>query len=196
LRVGRSKDWATGARWLLSSEGRTTLGNPRFSSYLVDDLLLDVEVELLLTEVCRQLLMGPPDVLTDPLIRTFAAALVRQCDLNEYAFSVSEEETLRRAALEPAIGSGSNDATAATLPTAMYVSVRDLLAKLARPADVEALEPEAFRNFVREELDHLREEREIAGSIPQHGEITDEVSRPSTSSSAGAPRASTPSAVE
>ena len=178
LELGRSEGWEASARHLLSPEGRATLGDSQLAIALTADLVRDVEVELLLTEVRKQLLLGPRELLADAVVRAFAVTLIRQCDLNEYVFYVSEAEGRRLAELSSdlaqALRKGAWDDL---MLITMYVPVREIAGHFSADVQLDAIQPETFGRWVRDELANVREEQKIAASIQQHGEISDEVSR-------------------
>ena len=178
LELGRSEGWEASARHLLSPEGRATLGDSQLAIALTADLVRDVEVELLLTEVRKQLLLGPRELLADPVVRAFAVTLIRQCDLNEYVFYVSEAEGRRLAELSSDVGQAlRKGAWDDLMLITMYVPVREIAGHFSAGVQLDAIQPETFGRWVRDELANVREEQTIAASIQQHGEISDEVSR-------------------
>lgn len=131
LQLARAQSWETSARWLLSPAGRRVLGDTRLATLLAVNVVRNVEVELLLTEVRRQLLLDSHELLADGNIRAFVHALIRQCDLNEYVFYISDEEHKRLADVESEWNAGSMaHAADAMMVLAMYVPVRELLGRM------------------------------------------------------------------
>lgn len=155
-------------------EGRTVrLDVSTLQSLAADPVLLplltsapvpDVEVELLLTEVRRQLLdghSGQDAGLAGDLGLEFVCALARQCYLNEYIYYESEAETVAVGNLEASLSGAEMSAGAPWMPIALLACFRPLHQTGARRwTGVQAPAPlaEVFRQQIEEPL----EEAEIA----------------------------------
>jgi len=183
LKLGRIPGWDEAARWLFSPNGRPALEEPSLLEVLKHDINRDIDTELLLTAVRKQLLLGAPEPLREAYVQSLVCALIQQCINNEYVWFVSQEEQQQVTAL---IGPGGTLTTAAapawqTLAMlAMYRPLYELLG-LGAPATQytrtwEGL-PGKLETLVRDYVAVYEEEMAIKQSIESFGAIKDSVSR-------------------
>ncbi|MGC2518217.1 MAG: class I SAM-dependent methyltransferase [Burkholderiales bacterium] len=183
LKLGRVSGWDEAARWLLSPNGRPALEDPSLLEVLEHDINRDIDTELLLTAVRKQLLLGAPEPLREAYVQSLVCALIQQCINNEYVWFVSQEEQQRVTAL---IAPGGTPTTAAASAwqalavLAMYRPLYELLG-LGAPATQhtktwEGL-PGKLETLVRDYVAVYEEEMAIKQSIESFGAIKDPVSR-------------------
>jgi hypothetical protein len=86
IRHGRRFGWSQAAQSFLAAPFRDA---PSVLNALREDINRDYEVELLFTEVRKQLLLNPPSA---ALHQELVAALIQQCANNEYVWFASEAE--------------------------------------------------------------------------------------------------------
>ncbi len=169
IKIARRRGWDEVATWLLS-DGAHHLVDTAFHSELARDVVLDAEVELVLTAL-RKALCKDPERLDDAPMSRFVVALMRQCHLNEYVFYVSPEEEEWRAQLSEVLErglSGANWKTVAVL--ALYEPLDEVASEAADGALLQEA-PQVLRDYLDERRREQREEAEIAGSIETFGPL-------------------------
>ena len=149
-------------------------------------LMPDPKIERILTAARRDLLdfvnaAAPPRPVSTEHER-FAAALARQCFLNEYAYAESEAERLALASLRAALDLSAPVEHSLDRLRIMvfgcYAPLHTLVAAAALDAAARAARGEArFLYVVRRQVVEPLEERNIGSAIPSLGAITDAVSR-------------------
>lgn len=127
LAPARDGDAEAAAAALLSRPGRQALSDPLMLALLRGALNTDPALEAVLTAARRQLLFGPAALATRPGFTAFAAALARQCALNEFVFAEAADEKTRVAALEAELADRTAFSRAEEWPL--------LLTALYRPLD-------------------------------------------------------------
>jgi len=180
IALARKSGPAHAARWLVSDEGRQWLQESRVLDALLRDTLLDVEVELLLTEARRMLLLEGIDPVADAGLHPLVEALIVQGDINEHVFLVTaeEREALAHLVLDAAaVAGGSRAAARALVVHAMYASPRELMRVAGVRASFEGWLPRPFAALMEEARVALAEEAQVAPTIARVGEIRDAVSQ-------------------
>ncbi len=159
---------------------------PLLVSLMERVLIPDPSVERILTAARRDLLqlVSDPGTLTPAgeAHERFVAALARQCFLNEYAYTESDEErdTLAslRAALEKDSGVEDRPARMRLLVFGCYLPLHTLASAAELEAAALAGKGDArFLDVVRYQVVEPLEERRIGARIPSLGTVTDGTSR-------------------
>jgi 2-polyprenyl-3-methyl-5-hydroxy-6-metoxy-1,4-benzoquinol methylase len=178
--IGRRQGWDAAAQWLLGP-GRPHLAGAtrRHLNELAQELVVDAEQELLLSELRRQLLFSDVDILADEGLCALASALIQQCDINEYVFFVTDEEA-RALAQRPinntAIARGSREAALDLVKHAMYIAPRVLVSGLEPRISFTELLPASLAAIMNEARSTFDAEMQIASRITCHGRIRDAIS--------------------
>jgi SAM-dependent methyltransferase len=180
LSIGSSKGWQEAARWLFTPDGEDTLQNPQTMRWLSTKINTLSEVELLLTEFRRILLLDMPDQLERQSVREFVLALLQQCNNNEHVFYVSEPEIKELARIEQRLA--QDDLTAAefengTILLALYEPIPRLAGKLPRFRDELSNFSSEFRSIVEDLLKRQEEEKEILANLATLRPIEEETSQ-------------------
>lgn len=183
IRLGRREGWERAAQWLLSAQGLEAINDSAVERRLRRGINTDIETEFLLTEVRRQLLLGPRERLDDPGIQTLVCTLVRQCLNNEYVWYVSDAEREQvnalRERIDTALAGGDRLDWRELALVSLYVRFDRILGG-GRVADriVELTDkpPRCFDEFFGEWLAGYRQELALRESIPCFGTIDDPVS--------------------
>ena len=90
--VGRSQGWGEAARALCLRRSGELLKDELFLELLRTSVLSDLDLERLLTAVRRILLLElPPERFADRALIGFSIALMQQCWINQFVWSVSKE---------------------------------------------------------------------------------------------------------
>ncbi len=169
LATGREAGWAAAADQALSAKAKALTGDPLWHSALAAEPCTDLDIEALLTAVRRGLLLGADaDGLLGKARIGFVSALIAQCALNEFIFSVEADE---RAALDAirvdgrALAKGTKRARADLCRLALYRPLPDLLEGFG--VEPTRLQPAALRALaeaaVAEHSDEVDAARTIAG---------------------------------
>jgi SAM-dependent methyltransferase len=176
IKVAAKAGFPEAARWLLSPPGRAVLEDERLHAELRGRIGNDIDRELLLTEVRRQLLLERRELVDKPSVQRFVSALVQQCINNEYVYFVTEEEAsaieelLRRA---HSLHSGvASDARSAYL-LAMYQSPQDIPAYL-----LPYMTDGPLGLLVRDYMGTYKEESAIREAIEVISTVENDGSRP------------------
>jgi 2-polyprenyl-3-methyl-5-hydroxy-6-metoxy-1,4-benzoquinol methylase len=183
LERGRKSGWDAAALWLLSSEARDTLANPDLHRLLRRSINVDIETELLLTAMRRQLLFSGPGLLRGSHIQEALASLIWQAINNEYVWYASPAEQEELAELKQNL----HQATAST-PADWTQAARAIL--YLRPnvlcgpgknkdtllASLEKMPP-WLESLLNAYLSDYEEEQVIRQSVRQLGNIKDGTSK-------------------
>ena len=175
-----STHWESAAKWLLSVEGQIVLRDPALLTGLRREINRDVETELLLTELRKELLHGPSQIFDDGAVQLFVCAMIQQCINNEYVWFVSDEER-RRLDLLPATDAERRLCGQTLLVLGLYRPLHELLrlgdsGTSTHDAALAAM-PSPLNTMLRGYIDAYREEAAIKASIERFGTINDGVSR-------------------
>jgi SAM-dependent methyltransferase len=180
LMVGESQGWAAGAKWLLSSKGRPVLRDPLLLTVLSAAANTDLDIEQLLTALRKILLTTPPEkTFRKAHIQEFTYVLIRQLEINEYVFAVSQEEhqQLEEIFVNPqSVAKGSRVAAESLLLKALYTPLWRLLGEDGKDCETWAVTPKKWGDFI---CDHISERSQIAKAaedIECLGSIGDEIS--------------------
>ena len=160
----------------------TPAADPLFCALLEAAPVCDVELERFLTQARRRLILDhlvgtPPSDVTAGADLRFYSALARQCFVNEYVFSTTEEEirtaTDLRDSMVAALAAGTAVPALWPLAIAMYfplgsIAFASRLLERPWPAEVAAV--------LAQQVLEPAEELEIRATIPALTEIDDEVS--------------------
>ncbi len=94
LATGRERGWEAASAELLSPAGQAILADTLLHKVLCKGLVVDIELELLLTALRRAVLcrLGPERLAADPALAGLLSALAIQCANNEHVFYISDEE--------------------------------------------------------------------------------------------------------
>jgi SAM-dependent methyltransferase len=183
LKLGRKAGWQSAAEWSLSQQGRAALCEQQLLTRLSSDINRDTELELLLTELRKSLLLGSWELLHDHGMQLFVCALIQQCINNEYVWFVSDEEQQRLDSLRDTAVSQllTSQGWQNLCVLALYRPLHELLglrgaATFTHYGALEAL-PEPFRVLVRGSIETYHEEVTIKASIERFGTIDDQVSQ-------------------
>lgn len=173
--IGLESGWEAAARWLLSEAGQATLLDPRVHGALRHGINTDIDTELLLTALRRELLFADRRLLERPAVTTTLCTLARQCLNNEYVWYVSgaEKQLLadKLAAVRRADGAPAAWNDVAQL--ALYSRLNEILpgdSAATAIARIEAMPP-CLHEFVATFLAEYHEEMSLKASIRSFGSI-------------------------
>jgi SAM-dependent methyltransferase len=177
-KLGREVGWEQAAQRLISEQGRAALEDGALLDALSRDINRDIDTELLLTAVRRELLLGATDLTRELRLVPFVCALIRQCINNEYVWFVSAEEKERVAALLAAAPGGAIAWQSLAL-LALYRPLYELLglgAGSGRRA-ISGETPGVLKALIDGYLAEHEEEMAIKKSIESFGTIENPTSR-------------------
>ncbi|HER26994.1 MAG TPA: class I SAM-dependent methyltransferase, partial [Rhodospirillales bacterium] len=141
----------------------------------------DLGIEHLLSAVRKELLMARlKESLRKSHIQSFALALVRQAEINEYVFAVSDQERQRLEQIFikiDAVRDGSRAALDNLLLKALYVPISRLLADGGTDMDCQAIRPKALADLISTHMAERRVQAEMAQDIKSLGIIDNDVSQ-------------------
>jgi len=181
LMLGGTSGWDMGAKWLLSSKGRTVLRDPLLLATLSAAANTDLDIEQLLTAVRKALLLSPPkDTVRKGTLLEFACVLARQSEINEYVFAVSEEEQDRLAEISinlQGLRDGSRAASENLVLKALYAPFWSLLGADGRDIDCRMIKPQVLSRHVAAHMAERRAEAKTARGIKSLGVIGDKTSQ-------------------
>ncbi len=163
------------------------LGSSAIAALAQDDLLCrlleydpvtDIGLERLLTNVRSAMLTSAADSGCDEALLDFYCAVARQCFINQYVFSMSENEVAQvqrlRQSLEAALAAG--DPIPALWP--VVVAAYAPLHTVANSALLlERSWPQPLAALLTQQVKEPAQERQIAATIPVLTTIDDEISR-------------------
>lgn len=156
------------------------LADPLLHRALASGVNTSIDVEWLLTELRRALLLEvPAERFIDRDLFGFALALAQQCHMNDFVFATTPEEEARLAALEvdwPALKDGDADAARALLLHLLYRPVTEAAAPQLSRADCAKIRPRALGEMLVPLLEAQAERSRLAETIPALGAIDDPVS--------------------
>jgi Flp pilus assembly protein TadD/SAM-dependent methyltransferase len=160
------------AEELLGAEGFAPLGrDPLLAALLAAAPNTDITLERFLTLARAALLetacASPAWREEDGL--TFAAALARQCFINDYVFDLTDEEWAAACALRDALTAASPPLQ--VLAVACYVPLHDI------PALAGLKGPPALEAVLTQQIAEPREEKRLAAAMPLLAAIADATSR-------------------
>ena len=138
---------------------------------------LDIDLENTLTEFRRDLLR---DAMSngDLAVPDFFAALARQCFINEYVFSHSQDEIAQATQLRGRLAAALE--TGAPIPPAWLVAVASYFPLHAIPSSIRLLDrawPAAVEAILIQQIREPEEERRLRAEIPRLTDIADAGSR-------------------
>jgi SAM-dependent methyltransferase len=178
--LARREGWAQAAKALCVARTGEALRDELVLAVLRSNVLRDADTEQLLTAVRRALLLEvTPERLLDRDLVTFAIAMLHQCRMNEYIWSISDAEEARLAGFAfsaPALLAGDVREGCQLLPVLLYKSMGDIFGEQA-PEAFAKVRPKALREALQTAA---REERDLqarAQSVARLGKITDALSR-------------------
>jgi SAM-dependent methyltransferase len=169
-----------GARTLLGDRAATALKDDLLIASLQSGVVIDAEVEQLLTAVRRVMLLElEPRHFEDRGLYAFALALMAQGWNNDYAWAESDAE--RQALAEnkidlAALLSQDLEASRRFLLLCLYREPQTVLGSLASGA-CRSMRPKSFRDMIARRLDTAVAERRAAEGLPRLAPLSDEVSR-------------------
>jgi len=162
---------------LPAASGAALSGNALLLALLENAQVCEPELERFLTRARAGLLDGAEDAGSAATL-PFAAALARQCFLNDYVFSASPEELARaaklREALDARIAGGADVSAFALAAVATYFPLASV-PSADRLAHREWPEPVA--RLLVQHLEHPRVERALREAIPAWTAVAQDVSR-------------------
>lgn len=178
---GRIDGWPAAAKWLLSSKGRALLKNPLLIRALTHGVNVDAEIELLLTETRKALLVDrAKETLRKKHLADFVHALIGQCANNEFVYQVSKpEKDLLDGLYVDAEGlkSGSKCAAEALSLLALYKPLDHLLPVGDDSRSYRDVSSRSLKTLISNHMEACRKENEIIASIERIGAIGDDISR-------------------
>ncbi len=181
LFLGGTKGWDAGAQWLLSLKGKPILRDPLLHTALRAAANTDLEIECLLTAFRKALLFSSPkETLRKGHILEFACVLIRQVEINEYVFAVTDEERgrLEDIFVNPqGLRDGSKAAAESLLLKALYTPLWRLLNEDAQNIDSRKIRPKALGTLIATQMGERDADIQAALKIDTLGEIGDETSR-------------------
>lgn len=182
IQIGRGTGWPAAAEAYLSTGGqKPTPEDELFHRCLARGFVDDPEIELLLTQIRRHLLLdGGASALRLPRLGALAVALMRQCQRNEFVWFADAAEQDAAASLEvdlPALSEGSHDATYGVVLHAMYEPLEHLLGGDTDVRQLKAVRPREAGAFAAEVVSEARAIEAKAAAIPSIGTTSDAVSQ-------------------
>ena len=156
------------------------LKSPLLASALAAGLVTEPELETLLANLRRLLLLEvAAERFEDRALFSFALALWRQLELNEYVWAATDEERAKLAALPTdgaQLAAGDVEAGRRLLLGALYAPVATLLSDTG-PEAVAGLRPRTLKEAVAPLLKAAADERQIAAGLPRSTGIGNDTSR-------------------
>jgi 2-polyprenyl-3-methyl-5-hydroxy-6-metoxy-1,4-benzoquinol methylase len=178
--LAQAQGWIEAARTLCHRRTGEVLKDDLLLALLRSNILRDAATEQLLTALRRVLLLElAPERLLDRNLMTFAIAMLQQCRMNEYIWSITEAEEAHLAGVElalPALLAGDVQEGLRLLQVLLYRSMRSTLGERA-PEDFAKLRPKALREALQGAALEERDREARARNIATLGPITDPVSR-------------------
>ena len=182
LATGREKGWEAAAAELLGPAGQAILGDTLLHKALCKGLVVDAELELLLTALRKAVLcrLGPERLAAGPALTGLLSALAIQCANNEHVFYISDEEheKVRQLSKEIQTAAFTTDAEGTrALLLSLYLPLQHVFAKHGKDlAHTRAL-PAEFRPLAARFMRAWLAERRLLGWIESIGEIHDQISQ-------------------
>jgi len=156
------------------------LSEPLLLRALASGVNTSIDVEWLLTELRRALLMQvPAERFVDRDLFAFAVALTHQCQLNDHVFATTEQEELALAELQvdwPSLKDGDADAGRVLLLHLLYAPVRDVAAPYLTADECQKVRPKTLGEMLVPLLESEAQRTALAKDIPTLGTVTDPVS--------------------
>ena len=178
LARGRADGWDAAATGLLRRKNSKLLRDRLFTTALTHGVVMDLELEFLLTALRRRLLLSP-DLLQERPNFAFACTLIRHCLNNAHVFFADDEERAALGGLRvdfDALFGGDAAAGVAFTLVSLYKPFHETLGdSLAR--DAGKVSPRALRAVLQDELDARRQEAAHAESLDNLTAVTDETSQ-------------------
>ncbi|MES2354466.1 MAG: tetratricopeptide repeat protein [Pseudomonadota bacterium] len=177
-----AQTWPTrlSAQELYGSSGFSSVADDRLLQCLLENVpICDVELERFLTMARLAMLNATigPAVSVEPNEQIFYCALARQCFINEYIFSYTDEEFDQAQSLRERVVTAI--AAKSSVPAAWLISVAAYFPLFSLPT-IEALFdqswPEAVNALLVQQIREPREEQQYRAQIPRLTPIDDEVS--------------------
>jgi SAM-dependent methyltransferase len=181
LQRGRSEAWLATARSLCLSKTGQALRDELLLDVLRSSVFRNPDIERLLMALRRVLLLeAAPERFEDRALVAFAIALMQQCWINEYLWSVSEEEARAIDALALSTSellAGDVAAGRKFLLAWLYKPFSETLGTEIGPQHAGSIRPRALREAAVQRLAEAADERERAARLPRLGAATDATSR-------------------
>lgn len=164
---------------LLDSQVTTALSRDELLCRLLEcDPITDIGLERLLTNVRSAMLDAADQPAVDEALLGFYCAVARQCFINQYVFSTSDDEAARsqhlRVGLETALAAGDAVPAMYAIAAAAYFPLYDL-AYCERLLDRSW--PAPVHDLLLQQVKEPLEERQIAATMAALTGIVDDVSR-------------------
>jgi SAM-dependent methyltransferase len=121
-----------------------------------------------------------PARFADRALTAFALALLAQGWNNDHAWAESKQEADALASIEldrGALAAGDLNAARDFMLLSLYRPISGLMGTNVRACDVHGIRPRPLRELIELRLAADMEERELAGGLPQLGDVEDAVSR-------------------
>jgi SAM-dependent methyltransferase/tetratricopeptide (TPR) repeat protein len=181
---GRANGWREAARQLCLKKTAPLLRDDLFLLALRDNIIRMPELEQLLTEVRRVLLVELPHTrFEDRALAGFLTVLMQQCWVNEYVWPVTQEEKEALRAYNvstDALFQGSAQGSAKTglqlAIAALYQPVSALLGESVTEENLSRIRPHVVGDAVRELVGQQSDETARAAKITKLGTISDPTS--------------------
>jgi 2-polyprenyl-3-methyl-5-hydroxy-6-metoxy-1,4-benzoquinol methylase len=178
LARGRRIGWDAAAAELVADPAATILADDGFHWRLRADSNFDLDLELLLIELRRQLLVGSDDMLADAWTQETITTIAQQALDNAFVWPVSEQERTVLAALStrvpPIVQSGGSAGWTVVARLCMYRRPGQVFGNLppASTAQWRATVPSpSFRSFLAEYLESRAREHALRSSLESVGSI-------------------------
>ncbi len=176
----RREGWAKAAAALCVARTGEALKDELLLALLRSNVVRDADAEQLLTALRRALLLEvAPERLLDRDLVTFAIAMLQQCRMNEYIWSITDAEETRLASFAfsaPALLAGDVREGCQLLPVLLYKSMGDIFGEQT-PEAFAKVRPKALREALQTAALEERDLQARAQSVVRLGQITDTLSR-------------------
>ncbi len=180
LELGRAIGWRDAARQLCLKKTAPLLRDDLLLLALRDNIVRMPDLELLLTEIRRVLLVELPHArFDDRALAGFLAALMHHCWVNEYVWPVTAEETEALGKLRvdtAALFQGSAEAGLQLAIAALYQPVSALIGDNVSEEQLARVRPHVIGEAVGELVRQHDDERARAAKMPKLGSISDPTS--------------------
>ncbi|HWK00947.1 MAG TPA: methyltransferase domain-containing protein [Xanthobacteraceae bacterium] len=154
-----------------------TAKNPYLLFYLGSTRLRDADIEQMLTMLRAALLDLAPQAAVDPNYLALTGAIACQCFANEYAFSVSADETKKVEALRTQLAADLDAGT--EIPAHRLAILASYMPLHRLPNAVKLLgraNDPGLQALLHQQIDEPQQERKIRAELPQLTPIEDEIS--------------------
>lgn len=181
LERGREQGWIEAARNLVLKKTDAVLKVDLLIEALRHNLIRMPELEYLLTAIRRVILLEVPvDRFADKALLGFTVALAQQCWINEFVWSVTNEEAQAAKAKSDQVSAalaGDVSAGFELLKASLYQPLPSLIPSTTPPERLKDIKPHMVRDFVVTSMGDFQDETTRAAAIPDLTPVKDATSQ-------------------